>query len=390
MKKVLHLKIENNFDLYMLNNNMEIYRDIIIEGLEENTLLYRFTINFLKRSGFDFIKTDVSSIIKFRNTKIKKIAFHIYFFCVRGTSTALYDYANYSESILQCESICVVPKSSIKENKNVDIALKKFQKRFKIFYYDDMLDLDNILEKEDCDMLYVIKYGSNDGVYSSKIKTCVHCVFDMSQNHGDVYAGVSEQIALKFGNNNLYVPHMVIEPFQNKENLREELGIPLESKVFGYHGGSDSFNIQFAINAVKKASRLFSDVYFLFVNIPRFDNNNPKIIFLKKIVEIEDKAKFINTCDCCLEAQSLGQSFGLSLSDFSVNNKPIITYGGIVLNDNYKRILGDKATYYYEEEGLIEILKKFNKEDYENKDLNCYKEYSPEKVMKIFKDIFLS
>ena len=386
MKKVLHLNIENNFDLHILNN-LEIYRDVIIEGLEENTLLYRFTINFLKRSGFNFIKTDVSSIIKFRN--VKKIAFHIYFFCVRGTSTALYDYAHYSESILQCESIFVAPKSSIKENKNVDIALKKFQKRFKIFYYDDMMDLDNILEKEDCDMLYVIKYGTNDGVYSTKIKTCVHCVFDMSQNHGCVYAGVSEQIAFKFGNNNLYVPHMVIEPFQNKENLREKLGIPFESKVFGYHGGSDSFNIHFAINAVKKASRLFPDVYFLFVNIPRFDNNNSRIIFLNKIVEIEDKAMFINTCDCCLEAQSLGQSFGLSLSDFSVNNKPIITYGGIVLNDNYKRILGDKATYYYEEEGLIEILKNFKKEDYENKDLNCYKEYSPEKVMKIFKDIFL-
>jgi len=388
MKKKLYLKIENNFDLHVLTN-VEIYRNVIIEGLEENTLLYRFTTNFLKRSGFDFIKTDVSSIIKFRNTKIKKIAFHIYFFCVRGTSTALYDYAHYSESILQCESIFVAPKSSIKENKNVDIALKKFQKRFKIFYYDDMMDLDNILEKEDCDMLYVIKYGTNDGVYSTKIKTCVHCVFDMSQNHGNVYAGVSEQIASKFGNNNLYVPHMVIEPFQNKENLREKLGIPLESKVFGYHGGSDSFNIHFAINAVKKASRLFPDVYFLFVNIPRFDNNNPRVIFLNKIVEIEDKAMFINTCDCCLEAQSLGQSFGLSLSDFSVNNKPIITYGGIVLNDNYKKILGDKANYYYEEEDLIEILKEFNKEEYENKDLNCYKEYSPVKVMKIFKDIFL-
>ena len=388
MKKKLYLKIENNFDLHVLTN-VEIYRNVIIEGLEENTLLYRFTTNFLKRSGFDFIKTDVSSIIKFRNTKIKKIAFHIYFFCVRGTSTALYDYAHYSESILKCESIFVAPKSSIKENKNVDIALLKFQKRFKIFYYDDMMDLDNILEKEDCDMLYVIKYGTNDGVYSNRIKTCVHCVFEMSQKHGDVYAGVSEQIASKFGNNNLYVPHMVIEPFQNKENLREKLGIPLESKVFGYHGGSDSFNIHFAINAVKKASR-FPDVYFLFVNIPRFDNNNPRIIFLNKIVEIEDKAMFINTCDCCLEAQSLGQSFGLSLSDFSVNNKPIITYGGIVLNDNYKRILGDKANYYYEEEDLIEILKEFNKEDYKNKDLNCYKEYSPEKVMKIFKDIFLS
>jgi hypothetical protein len=387
MEKLLHLKIKNNFDLDILLREIEIYREVIIEGLNENTLLYRFTINLMKRSGFNLLKNENSSSIKF--AKIKKIAFHIYFFCVRGTSTALFDYAHYSESILGCESIFVAPKSSIKENKNVDIALQKFQKRFKIFYYDDMRDLDNILEKENCDMLYVIKYGSNDGVFSNKIKTCVHCVFDMSQPHGDVYAGVSEQIASKFGNK-IYVPHMVIEPFKNSENLREELGIPKESTVFGYHGGSDSFNIHFAINAVKKASRLFTDIYFLFVNIPRFDSNNPKIIFLNKIVEIEDKSKFINTCDCCLEAQSLGQSFGLSLSDFSVNNKPIITYGGVVLNDNYKKILGNKAMYYYDEKGLIEILKQFNKEESKNKDLNCYKEYSPEKVMKIFKSVFCS
>ena len=386
MKQILHLKNENDFDLL---REIEMYREVIIEGLKENTLLYRFAINFMKRSGFNFIKNENSSSVRFINMKIKKIAFHIYFFCVRGTSTALFDYAHYSETILKCESIFVAPKSSIKENKNVEIALRKFQKRFKIFYYDDLVDLDNILEKENCDMLYVIKYGSNDGVFSNKIKTCIHCVFDMSQPHGNVYAGVSEQIASKFGNN-IYVPHMVIEPFKNTENLREELGIPKESTVFGYHGGSDSFNIHFTINAVKKASRLFPDIYFLFVNIPRFDNNNPKIIFLNKIVEIEDKSKFINTCDCCLEAQSLGQSFGLSLSDFSVNNKPIITYGGIVLNDNYKKILGNKAMYYYDEKGLIEILKKFNKEDYQNKDLNCYKEYSPEKVMKIFKDVFFS
>lgn len=385
---MLKLKIEKSSDLHILND-IESYRDIIIEGLVENTILYRFTVNFLKRSGFNMTESINSTSIKFRKVKINKIAFHIYFFCVRGTSTALFDYAHYSESILKCESIFVVPKSSIKENKNIDIALQKFQKRFKIFYYEDVLDLENILEKENCDMLYVIKYGLNDGIFSNKIKTCIHCVFDMSQKHGDVYAGVSEQIASKFGNK-LYVPHMVIEPFKSKENLRNELGIPEESIVFGYHGGNDSFNIQFAMNAVKKTSRIFSNIYFVFVNIPRFDNNNSKIIFLNKIVDIEDKCKFINTCDCCLEAQSLGQSFGLSLSDFSVNNKPIITYGGIVLNDNYKKILGNKAIYYYDEKGLIEIIKKFNKKDYLNKDLNCYKEYSPEKVMKIFKDVFFS
>ena len=86
----------------------------------------------------------------------------------------------------------------------------------------------------------------------------------------------------------------------------------------------------------------------------------------------------------------MGQSFGLSLSDFSVNNKPIITYGGVVLNDNYKRILGDKAMYYYDEKGLLEIIRTFEKEKFRNKDLNCYKEYSPSKVMEIFKKVFCS
>jgi hypothetical protein len=85
----------------------------------------------------------------------------------------------------------------------------------------------------------------------------------------------------------------------------------------------------------------------------------------------------------------LGQSFGLSLADFSVNNKPIITFGGIVLNDNYKKILGDKALYYTNEGELLEILETFDKNKYIGKDLNCYKEYTPVKVMEQFKKVFI-
>ena len=381
----MYLKIFNNFDLNILNN-IELIKNekyITIEGVDEKqTFLLK---NFLDRCNFKVFVNDKKKIV-FKNNRIQKIAFHIYFFCVRGTSTALFDYAHYSETILGYKSIFVVPKSSILENKNIDIALKKFQKRFEIFYYDDLNNLENILQKEDCDMLYVIKYGTNDGVFSRKIKTCIHCVFDMSQKHGDVYAGVSEQIASKFGNS-LFVPHMVMESNKTNENLRNKLGISDNSTVFGYHGGRDSFNIHFVINAVKKAARFFPNIYFVFVNIPKFDDR-PNIIFLKKIVEVEDKSKFINTCDCCLEAQSLGQSFGLSLSDFSVNNKPIITYGGIVMNDNYKKILGDKAIYYYDEKGLLEILRNFRKDDYKNVDINCYKDYSPQNVITIFNNIF--
>lgn len=366
--------------------NLNINKSISLSSFSSS-----FIILFFHRNNFKLVEEKSDDKFEyelvFRNNSVKKIAFHIYFFCIRGTSTAIFDYANYSEKLLGNESIIVIPKTSVIENKNVEIALEKFKKRFSIFYYDSLEHLDEILEKESCDLLYIIKYGTNDGVFSTKTKTCVHCVFDMSDKHGDVFAGVSEQIMKKF-NKSLFVPHMVMEPSLTKENLREELGINNDATVFGYHGGIDSFNIQFAISAVKKACRVFHNMYFIFVNIPRFDTN-PNIFFLDKFVNNEDKSKFINTCDCCLEAQQLGQSFGLSLADFSVNNKPIITFGGIVLNDNYKKILGDKALYYTNESELLEILEKFDKNKYTGKDLNCYKEYTPEKVMEQFKKVFI-
>ena len=250
---------------------------------------------------------------------------------------------------------------------------------FELFFYEDMNDLERILEDEHCDILYVIKYGNNDGICSQKVKTVVHCVFSMQEPHGNVYAGVSSQISEKHGKT-LYVPHLIgLKPSTTGENLRKDLGIPENARVFGYMGGNDSFNIVFAIETVKRAVRVLDNVYFVFVNIPRFDNH-PSIIFLDKIVM---------TCDACLEAQRLGQSFGLTLGEFSINNKPIIVFKGIVLNDNYTKILGDNALYYYDENSLMDIISNFNRDNYINRDLNCYKEFTPENVMDRFKKIFI-
>jgi hypothetical protein len=45
-----------------------------------------------------------------------------------------------------------------------------------------------------------------------------------------------------------YVPHMVNFDSQTNEDLRTELNIPKNAKVFGYYGGHISFNILFAQN----------------------------------------------------------------------------------------------------------------------------------------------
>jgi hypothetical protein len=315
-----------------------------------------------------------------------KIAFQTPQIDVRGTCVALYDYAHYNETILNNQSIIVVPSISIIKCVNDELAVEKFKKRFNIIFYDSNEHLENIIS--DCDIIYFIKYGRNNEYLSNKIKNVIHCVFDMSDPHGDVYAGVSYTLAKKFGKQ-LFVPHIAgLEASLTKENLRSKLNISEDKTVFGYHGGKDAFNIHFVIEAVKKVVRENENIYFIFVNIPKFDNHS-NIIFLDTIVYPDEKNRFICTCDAMIHAQKLGETFGLSISEFSINNKPIITYGGSVWNDTYKNILKDKALYYYNEEDVYNIFKNFKKEDYVGKDLNCYTDYSPEKVMKIFKEVFI-
>jgi hypothetical protein len=340
---------------------------------------------------------------------MKTIAFHTPSICVRGTNVALYDYAYYNKTLLKNKSVIFVPKENIE--KSDPLAVSKFLKEFKIVHYTD---LEKSLEKEQCDILYCIKYGKNDGIFSRRIKTVIHCVFDMSEPHGDIYAGISESVvnksvvnksvvkkgSLPFPQGSLpfpIVPHMVsLIPDQHvfKKNLRDSLKIPKDAIVFGRYGGEDTFNIQFCIKVIREVVLKNPLIYFLFINTP-FPFTHPNIIHLPKIVSNDDKNLFINTCDAHLECGTLGHSFGLAIAEFSVNNKPIIAYKNETFwseatfwNDAHIKILGDKGVYYKNEQEFLHILTTFKKEDY-YKDLNCYREYTPEKVMKQFEKIFI-
>jgi hypothetical protein len=210
----------------------------------------------------------------------------------------------------------------------------------------------------------------------------------MSQPHGDVYAAVSETLAKKY-NNNLFVPHMIgLRCSETKENLREKLNIPKEAIVFGRYGGMDTFNLYSVYNAILRIIHERNDIYFLFINTPVFIQH-PQVIYLDKIIEDEDKNIFINTCDAHLECSNLGHTFGLSIGEFSVNNKPIICFNGDIWNRCHLDILGEKAILFKTEEEFYNIITTFDKDKYVNIDLNCYKEYNPEQVMEMFKKVFI-
>jgi len=289
-----------------------------------------------------------------------------------------------TKRLLGNKSVIIAPKNSL--NDNDELALIKFSKRFEILFYEDMEDMERHIS--DCDILYCIKYGTYDGIKSDNIKTVIHCVFDQTEPHGDVYAAVSKTLANKFGKE-LFVPHMIgLEPSISKNNLRQYLGIPEDAIVFGRHGGQDTFNLEFSKSVIRIIVREFPNIYFVFVNTPEFDKH-PQIFFLSKIAEDEEKNRFISTCDAHLECGSLGHTFGLSMGEFSVNNKPIIAYSGPIWNRAHIDILKDRALYYKDDNEFYSILTTFNPKEWENRDNNCYKEYSPEKVMKIFKEVFI-
>jgi hypothetical protein len=312
-----------------------------------------------------------------------KIAFWDNCLCERGTTISLYDYAFYNKTLLGNESIIMY---NITRHDNNSSVIEKIKKHFTVIGVDNFNKVDPILLNEKCDVFYIIKGGEYEGQISRVIKTVVHCVFNCSQPHGNVYSSISPWVN---GNNGQYpvVPHMINLP-KHDDNMRTELNIPKQAVVFGGYGGADNFSIEFARDVVYKVAMNNPNIYFLFANFRKFCPDLPNIIHLPMQIDLYEKVKFINTTDAMLWARKDGETFGISIGEFSSKNKPIIaTKSGYLA---HVHLLGDKAIWYHDTYSLTNILLNFNPEVEKIKDWNAYKNYTPEKVMEVFKNIYLS
>lgn len=308
------------------------------------------------------------------------VAFHSNQLGLRGTEVALYDYALYNEELLGNKSIII---STTKYSSNLQV-IEKFKKKFLVYFYDDFSQVEKILDDNKIDVFYAIKAGFYDGIISKNRKSVNHVVFQHHQPHGNVYAYVSEWLGKRF--NSPFVPHIVTLPDIN-DDLRKELGIPEHAIVFGRHGGAETFDLSFAQEAVIKITKSRPDIYFLFLFTNKFTDSSIKnVLYLDGSEDMIYKTKFINTCDAMLHARLAGESFGLSVGEFSIRNKPVITY----LSGRdcaHIEMLGDKGIYYNGYHDLFAILNNFKPDP--TKDWNAYREFNPESVMKKFKEVFL-
>jgi hypothetical protein len=310
-----------------------------------------------------------------------KICFYTSSIDHRGTCVALYDYALYNETLLNNTSVIVCNSRYISDDK----AMKKFRNRFPVVKIGGLDDLLNIV----CDAMYVIKYGKEDELFNSRIaypyKLLVHCVFDMSEPHGDRYMAVSRALALKY-NSTDYVPHMIGLPKSiNNENMRDEMGISSTARVYGRYGGFDTFNIEFCKKAISRIVRKCKDIYFLLMNVIPFDSHE-QIKFMDGITDYDEKNRFIQTCDAYIECGTLGHSFGLAIGEFAINDKTIIMYKGNVWNTAHYDIIGESGLYFSSEEEFESVI-------LSGKRVSCahkYVQYSPDNVMREFNEKFLS
>ena len=310
-----------------------------------------------------------------------KIAFHSNQLCLRGTEVALYDYAKYNEELLGNESIIISKHPDVWKYSH-PMAINKFKKRFPVFFYNEFNEVEKILDNNNIDVFYAIKAGMNDGIVSSGRKSVNHAVFQYYEPHGDVYAYVSEWLGKKY--NSPFVPHIVELPNIN-DDLRKSLSIPKNAIVFGRHGGVETFNLPFVNNVIKEILFKRNDIFFLFLNTDKFIEHN-NVIYLEGDSDMVFKTKFINTCDAMLHARHQGESFGLSVGEFSIRNKPVITWTQ-GRDGAHLEMLGDKGIYYNNEYDLLYILNNFIPD--ETKDWNAYKNYNPVNIMNIFNKIFL-
>ena len=324
-----------------------------------------------------------------------KIAFYSPHLALRGTEVTMYDFAHYNEKILGNESIIIYNDNNPANHPTV---IAKFAKRFKKVHSLKGPDfnftwqsehtvplIDEVIEKEGCDALYMQKFGNNDGVFSTKCKTLVLVASQVCEPHGDVYAYISDWLSQHVSGGKYPAVPSIVDLPEVEGDFRELLNIPESATVFGRSGGQDTWNLPWASQIVSDIVREREDIFFVFQNTPQFFMH-PNIKYLPPTGDMEFKVKFINTCDAMLHARIEGESFGLSCAEFSLKNKPVITWAGSS-DRNHIETLGEKGIYYMEPQELYYALTTFKKQP--EKDWNAYRHFNPQDVMKIFDEVFL-
>lgn len=171
--------------------------------------------------------------------------------------------------------------------------------------------------------LYKIEAGTETDLVLASIPTVVHAVFKCGDAHGAAMMAISPSVEAHGGDCGGSVPHMVWMPVcasgSHKENLRQELGLPPDSFVFGWFGGEGSWD-QGATTIIREVALQGNDSFaFVLMNFPPdqalllegLDN----VKFIAASNDIYQVCKFGQTINIYLHTRLIGETFGLAVAE---------------------------------------------------------------------------
>jgi len=301
----------------------------------------------------------------------------------RGMSVALHDYARGVQDILGHEAFVFYHEAN-----SAPMVAEKFGKSLTMVPVKPGENVRAVSEPYQLDFCYYIRDGRVRPLDVVAERSGVHAVFRHFDPHGDVYAYVSDWLAdWMTGGLAPAVPHIVNLP-EPQGTLRQELGLPADAFVVGRYGGFDQFNLPFAHAAVKEALGQRSNLHFLFVNTERF-LDHPRALFLPAIVDPQEKARFIATCDAGINAKKIGESFGLAIAEFLMFGKPVFSWAG-GMDQNHVVMTPRSEWIYKSRRGLLRLLTDYTPSPHDS-DIarGSVAGFRPEPVMKTFGKVFL-
>ena len=142
---------------------------------------------------------------------------------------------------------------------------------------------------------------------------------------------------------------------------RESLGIPQDAIVLGRLGGQDTWNLGFVNDVVQNIASTEKNIYFIFLNTPKFMQKHERVIFLDGTHDGFKIDQFFSVCDVMLHARWEGETFGMACAEFLFRGKPIITWSES--RERNHILMADRSLISYNgPEDLGLIIKCLNKD----------------------------
>jgi hypothetical protein len=255
------------------------------------------------------------------------------------------------------------------------------------------------------------------------VKHLNHAVFRFFEPYGDKYAYVSEWL-YEYANRKKitrtelelkkiyatcdspyrvdkemqtgWVPHTVMPKFESGHEFRKKHSISKDVFLVGRIGGFKKFSDPEAKKAVCEILESYKDIVFCFINTEKFINHK-NAVFLGEINELE-KWQFYDACNLLLNCRISGESFGFSIVEPLMINKPVLAPSILrnrLMDQNQISILKYQGLLYHSRMHLKYLISKYKKDHYSSKVVNSQRfsklveQYNSKNVAEKFVEYFL-